>query len=67
MSFTPGILVTSDKLKLVNKNQDSLQFENAMYRVLYERSNITALFEEHLEFLEQMAFANAVWVSIENQ
>ena len=52
MSFTLGIWVTSDKLKLVNLNQDSSKFENAIYRVLYERSNITALIEEHLEFLE---------------
>lgn len=52
MSFTPEIWVTNDKLKSVNKNQDGLQFENAIYRVLYKRSNITALFEKHLKFSE---------------
>ena len=52
MSFTPEIWVTSDKLKSVNKNQDNLQFEDAIYRLFSERSNITALFDEHLEFSE---------------
>ena len=67
MSFGLGIWVTSYKLKSLNNNEDSLQFENAIYRVLYDTSNITAIFEKHLEFSEEMTFTNAIWVVIDTQ
>ena len=39
------------------KNQDTIHFEIAIYRVLHERSNNTALFPEQLTFPEKMTFA----------
>ena len=40
ISFTHGIKETSDKLKWANYNWETLHSENAMGRVLHERSNI---------------------------
>ena len=42
MNFTHGIWETSDKLKSTNYNQYTLHSENAMSRVLHERSNIAS-------------------------
>ena len=46
-----------------NKNQKTLHFENAIYRVLHERSNITASFAEHLEVSENLTFTHALWIN----
>lgn len=43
---------SSDILNLTNQNQVTVHFENAMYRVHHERSNIAASLVEHLEFPE---------------
>ena len=48
-------MVTNQTKKV--KNQDTIHFEIAIYRVLHDRSNITALFAEHLKFPEKMTFA----------
>ena len=40
-----------------------MQFGNVIYRVLHERSNITASFEEHLKFQERLTFAHALWIN----
>ena len=37
-----------------------MHFENAIYRVLNERSNITASFAEHLKFREKLTFIYAL-------
>ena len=42
MSFVNGIRETSDKLKSTNYSKDALNSENAMNRVLHERSNIAS-------------------------
>ena len=34
-----------------------------MYRVLHERSNITACFAEHLEVQENLTFTHSLWIS----
>ena len=56
MLFIHTLWVNSDKSKENNQNQDNLHFENALYRVLHERSSITASFTEHLKFLEILTF-----------
>ena len=55
------LIVASQDKK--NWNQDILHFENATYRVLHERSNITAPSAEHLKFLKKMTFAEVFWVN----
>ena len=51
------------RLVVANQNQKtkiktlSIHFENAMHRVLHERTNITAPFAEHLEFLEKKTYS----------
>ena len=40
-----------------------MYFQNALCRVLHERSNILALFPEHPRFKERVAFTNAIWVN----
>ena len=39
----------------------SIHFENAIHRVLHERSNITAPFAERLEFPERKTFTQSLW------
>ena len=46
-----------------NYNQDILHFENAIYRVLHQRTNKTASFAEHLKFQEYMTFIHTLWVN----
>ena len=46
-----------------NKRNRIMHFEIATYRVLHERSNKTASFQEHLKFQEEMAFIHALWVN----
>ena len=38
------------------RNQDTIHFENAIYKVLHLRSSITAPFAEHLKFREKSDF-----------
>ena len=40
-----------------------MHFEKAMYRVLHERSNITASFAKRLEFQEKLTFTHAFWIN----
>ena len=40
-----------------------MDFQTAIYRVLYERSNITASFGEHLKFQEKITFIEVFWVN----
>ena len=47
-----GLVVTNQTQKTKIKTL-SIHFENAIHRVLHERSNITAPFAEHLEFPEK--------------
>ena len=42
--------------------QDTLHFENAIYMLFLERSNIIASFVEFPKFREKMSFAPAIWV-----
>ena len=55
-----GLIVTNQNKKV--KNQDTINFEIAIYRVLHERSNNTAPFPEHLKFPEKMTFTEMFWV-----
>ena len=50
MTFIHTLWVNNDKSRQKNNNEDTIQFENAIYRVLHERSNITTSFAEHLNF-----------------
>ena len=58
MTFTYALWVKSEKLKQEEQNQDTLHFENAIYRVLHERSNNPASFGEPLKFQEKVTFTN---------
>ena len=54
-------------LTVANQNKKKqthhiLHYENAIYRVLHERSNITAPSAEHPKFPEKMTFAELFWV-----
>ena len=41
-----------------------MHFEKVIiYRVLHERSNITAFFAEHLEFQEKLTFTDAFGIN----
>ena len=40
-----------------------MHFENALYKVLHERSNIAASFTEHLKVQEKMTFTHALFVN----
>ena len=40
----------SGNAKGKNENQENIQLENPIYRVLNERGNITGFFAEHLNF-----------------
>ena len=42
--------------------QDTLHFENAIYMLFLERSNIIASFVEFPKFPEKMSFTPAIWV-----
>ena len=44
MPFIHTLLINSDKSKRNSQNEDTLHFENVVYRVLHEKSNITASF-----------------------
>ena len=57
--------MNSGKLKKNKKKQDTIHFENSIYRVIHEGSNITALFAEYLKFQEKMIFAHSFWVNSE--
>ena len=54
-----GLILTNQNKKV--KNQSTIHFEIAIYGVLHERSNNTALFPEHLKFPKKMTFA-VFWV-----
>ena len=43
------------------RNQDTIHFENAIYKVLHLRSSITAPFAEHLKFQEKMTYTHLLW------
>ena len=49
-TFADALWITCSKLKSKNKNQDTIHFEIATYRVLHERSNSSGYFVEHLKF-----------------
>ena len=40
-----------------------MHFENAIYRVLHEQSNITGSFAEHLEVHENLSYPHALWIN----
>ena len=40
-----------------------MYFGKAIYRVLHERSNITASFLERLECQEKLTFTHAFWIN----
>ena len=63
MPFTHTLWVNSGKSKQEKKNQQTLNFENAIYRVFHKRSNIAASFEERLEFQETLTFTHAFWIN----
>ena len=44
------------------RNQDTIHFENAIYKVLHLRSSITAPFAEHQKFQEKVTFTHSLWV-----
>ena len=50
-----GLVVANQNQKTKTKTL-SIYFENAIHRVLNERSNITDTFAEHLEFPEKKTF-----------
>ena len=52
MSFIHTLLVNVDKSKQNDQNQDTIHFEDAIYRVLHERRYFTASFAEHEKFRE---------------
>ena len=41
-----------------------MHLENAIYRVLHEKSDLTASFTEHLIFKKKVTFTHALWVNI---
>ena len=55
-----GLVVANQNQKTKIKTL-SVHFENAIRRVLHERSNITAPFAEHLEFPENKTFTHSLW------
>ena len=55
-----GLVVANQNQKTKIKTL-SIHFEKAIHRVLHERSNITALFAEYLEFPEQKTFTHSLW------
>ena len=63
MTFRHILWVKSEKSKENNRNQDTLHFENAIYRGLHERSNNTAPFAEPLKFQKKLAFADILWIN----
>ena len=62
LTFTYALAVKSGKLKSAKENQGTRHFENIIYRVLNERSDNTASFEEHLKFQKKLNFAYALWI-----
>ena len=55
-----GLVVANQNQKTKIKTL-SIHFENAIHRVLHERSNITAPFTERLEFPEKKTFTHSLW------
>ena len=51
------------QIKSNNQSQDTLHFENAIYSVVHERSNITASFAERLEVQENLTFKHTLWIN----
>ena len=62
MPFTHTLWVNSGKSKQEEKNQQTLHFGNAIYRVLHEQSNITGSFAEHVEVQKNLTFTHALWI-----
>ena len=56
MSFIHTLLVNVDKSKQNDQNQDTIHFEDAIYRVLHERRNFTAFFRGAREISRINAF-----------
>ena len=56
ISFEHGIWVTSVIRKSTSKIQDIFYFENDIYRVLHQKSNIAAFSVEHQKFPERKNF-----------
>ena len=63
MHFIHALWVNSDKSKYNNQNQDTFHFENVLYRVLHERSNIPASFLEPLQTQEKLNFTYSLSVN----
>ena len=55
--------VNMSKQKWKNQKQKTMHFENVIYSVLRERSNITASFAKHLKFQEKMTSTHSLWVN----
>ena len=51
-----GIRIVANQLELGYYIFAICYIKNVIYRVLHERSNITAPFAEHLKFQEKMTF-----------
>ena len=58
-----GLVVANQNQKTKSKTL-SIHFQNAMHRLLHERSNITAPFVEHLEFPEKKTFTHSLWFKL---
>ena len=63
MPFMHTIWVNNGKPRYNNQNEDTIHFDNAIYRVLHKLSNITASNAEHLKFQEKVTFTHALWVN----
>ena len=63
MIFTHTLWVNSGKSNQNNLSQDTIHFENVIYRVVHERSNITAPFVVHLKFKKKKTFTDLLWVN----
>ena len=50
------------KIWSTSKIQDIFYFENDIYRVLHERSNIAAFSVEHQKFPERTNFSSEMWI-----
>ena len=63
MLFIHTFLVNNGKSRQNNQNEDTAQFEDAIYRVLHERSNINTSLAEQLKFQGKWTFIYSLWVN----
>ena len=62
-TFAEPLWVNRRKSKQKKQNQENIDLENAIYRMLHERRNITASFGEQLKFQEKMTFPEVFWLN----